>query len=440
MKRFTAIITLQLLLLLMAFLPIQQTAAPVVKGSSGGIGAVKSGGQELAGSAVPDLPREVRAVWVVRQTMTSPEAVKQLVARAHSVGLTDLIVQVRGRGDAYYNSSLEPRADGLSQQPADFDPLALVIDEAHRVGIRVHAWLNTYLVADVGYLPRSPEHLIYRHPEWLMVPRGLATELYGSDPRTPEFLDRLVAFARANPTKLEGLFISPASEEVRDQIVRLWLDIARRYDVDGLHFDYVRYPNPEYDYSRTSLAGFRREMERMLPAGERDFLGVKADEQPLLYVNTFPEQYAQFQRRQVSLLVERIYGQVKHVRPEIKVSAAVFANEVDATRSRFQDWKSWLQRGWLDAVCPMAYTGDAKLYREQIANAVSLSAGREVWGGIGVYRQEVADAREKILLNRELGSRGFILFSYNSLIETSRTNPRGDYLEQLRDLITAPAE
>jgi alpha-L-arabinofuranosidase len=50
----------------------------------------------------------------------------------------------------------------------------------------------------------------------------------------------------------------------------------------------------------------------------------------------------------------------------------------------------------------MAYTGDAKLYREQIANAVSLSAGREVWGGIGVYRQEVADAREKILLNREL--------------------------------------
>lgn len=436
MKRFTAIIIVQVLLLLTAFLPVQQTAAPVVNGS----GQSGSNGQSVAGPPVPNLTREVRAVWVVRQTMTSPESVRQLVVRAQAAGLTDLIVQVRGRGDAYYNSSFEPRADDLNRQPADFDPLALVIEEAHRVGIGVHAWLNTYLVADIRYLPRSQEHLVYRHPEWLMVPRGLAAELYAGDPQRPDYLDRLVAFARQNPAKLEGLFISPANDEVRDQIVRLWLDVARRYDVDGLHFDYVRYPNPEYDYSRISLDKFRHEMERMLPAAERDFLGGKVDQQPLLYVDTFSEQYAQFQRRQVSLLVERIYDQIKHVRPEVKISAAVFANEVDATKSRFQDWKSWLQRGWLDAVCPMAYTEDADLYRKQIANAVSLAGGREVWGGIGVYRQEVADAREKILLNRELGSRGFILFSYNSLIETSPTNPRGDYLEQLRDLITAPAE
>jgi uncharacterized lipoprotein YddW (UPF0748 family) len=179
-------------------------------------------------------------------------------------------------------------------------------------------------------------------------------------------------------------------------------------------------------------------MERMLPAADRDFLGQKMDESPLLQVRTFPEQYAQFQRRQVNLLVERIYREVKQLRPELKISAAVFANETDAAKSRFQDWKTWLRQGWLDAVCPMAYTPDTDLFEQQITKALSLAGDREVWSGIGAYRQAVGDAREKIELSRRLGAQGFILFSYNSLIETSPKNPRGAYLEELRDLIVAP--
>lgn len=431
MKRLAGIVLGYILLLLTAFLPVQETAAPDI-----GSGARASTGGAVE-SQEPAAPREVRALWVVRHTMTDPEAVRQLVERATANGFTDLIVQVRGRGDAYYNSPYEPRAEELADQPADFDPLAQVIDEAHRAGLRVHAWLNTYLVSDVRYLPKSPQHLIYRHPDWLMVPRGLAVELYAQDPHAPEYLDRLVSFARQNPTKLEGLFISPANRAVRDQLVQLWLDIASRYDIDGLHFDYVRYPNPEYDFSRSSLDQFRAEMERLLPEEERRFFAEKIEEEPLIHVRTFPEQYAQFQRRQVNLLVERIYDQVKKLRPELKISAAVFANETDAAKSRYQDWKSWLQRGWLDAVCPMAYTPDTELYGQQIATAISLANGREVWSGIGAYRQAVDQAREKILLSRQLGARGFILFSYNSLIETSPTNQRGDYLEKLRPVIMA---
>jgi len=422
MKRFANLILGYALILLMAFLPVQQTAAPA------------------RGPAREDArgPREVRALWVVRHTMTSPAAVQALVERASGSGITDLIVQVRGRGDAYYSSPFEPRAAELQGLPADFDPLALVINEAHAAGLRVHAWLNTYLVSDATALPESTAHLIYQHPEWLMVPRELAVELYHEDPRQPEYLTRLVTYAQQNPRALEGLFISPANPEVRQQLLRLWLDVANRYDVDGLHFDYVRYPSPEYDYSRVSLEQFRREMERTLSAADREFLGQKMDESPLLQVRTFPEQYAQFQRRQVNLLVERIYREVKQRRPELKISAAVFANETDAAKSRFQDWKTWLRQGWIDAVCPMAYTPDTDLFEQQITKALSLAGDREVWSGIGAYRQAVGDAREKIELSRRLGAQGFILFSYNSLIETSPKNPRGAYLEELRDLIVAP--
>jgi len=418
MNRSVSVIFAYLLLLLTALLPLQQAVAPA------------------KGPSRPDrVPGEVRALWVVRHTLTSADGVRQLVGRAAANGITDLIVQVRGRGDAYYNSPYEPRAASLAHLPVSYDPLSLVIDEAHRSGLRVHAWLNTYLVSDIDQLPDAPEHLVYRHPEWLMIPRALATELYHQDSSTSGYLDRLVAYSRQNRRALEGLFVSPANPAVRDQLTRLWLDVATRYDIEGLHFEYVRYPGPEYDYSRTALDQFRSEIEQVLPVEDRDFLGQQMERDPLIHIKTFPEQYANFQRRQVSLLVERIYRQVKLLRPEVKVSAAVFANERDAARSRFQDWKTWLRHGWIDAVCPMAYTADTELFEDQISAAISLASGREVWSGIGVYRQGVDSARRKIELSRQLGAQGFILFSYNSLVQTSPNNPRGEYLEELRNLI-----
>ena len=432
MKRAGTIILGYVVMLLTALLPAQQTAAPAAAFSMGG-------NRPAASSQGSSANGEVRALWVVRYTLSSPEAVRQLVERAKENGFTDLIVQVRGRGDAWYRSPFEPRAEELATQPAGYDPLAHAIEEAHRVGIRVHAWLNIYLVANIDALPKSPEHLIYRHPEWLMIPRGLAADLYQMDPQTPGYFERIVEFTRENRAELEGLFVSPANREVRDRIFNLWLDVAQRYDVDGLHFDYVRYPNRQYDYSRASLDQFRVEMEKNLPEEDRDFLLTRIDNDPLIYAATFPEKYADFQRRQVSLLVERIYSHLKKVKPGLKISAAVFANDEDAARSRFQDWKHWLKNGWLDAVCPMAYTPDTEVFRRQIRTAISHAAGREVWGGIGAYRQPVEGAREKISAARDLGAQGFILFSYDSSIKVSDMNPQGDYLERLRDLIKTTA-
>src|SRR4030095_10794019 len=122
MKRAGAIICFYTVLLLSAILPLQQTAAPSPPSPSR---------QVAQPSPTPKLtPRpETRALWVKRTTMVSPESVRALVMRAKENGFTDLVVQVRGRGDAYYESSFEPRAEDLSGQPVTFDPLSLTIDE-----------------------------------------------------------------------------------------------------------------------------------------------------------------------------------------------------------------------------------------------------------------------------------------------------------------------
>src|SRR5215208_5128150 len=113
----------------------------------------------LAFACAPVGADEVRALWVVRTTLTSPEKIRQLVNSAADNGFNTLIVQIRGRGDAYYNSRVEPRAIDLKDQPPSFDPLALTLAEAHKRGLKVHAWINTNLLANLDALPLQPQHV-----------------------------------------------------------------------------------------------------------------------------------------------------------------------------------------------------------------------------------------------------------------------------------------
>src|SRR5262245_17778754 len=108
-------------------------------------------------------PTDVRALWVQRSSIVSPEQIAKMVATAKDAGFNTLLVQVRGRGEAFYKSDLEPRATELDAQPASFDPLAATLAAAHAAGLKVHAWVNVNLVASGATLPRSRTHVAVRH-------------------------------------------------------------------------------------------------------------------------------------------------------------------------------------------------------------------------------------------------------------------------------------
>ena len=382
----------------------------------------------------PVKTHEVRALWVVRNTLTSPEKIRTMVERAAAAGFNTLIVQVRGRGDAYYRSRWEPRASELKDQPADFDPLAVTIAEAHRRGLKVHAWLNTSLLANLDALPDDPKHVFNAHPEWLAVPRPVAAELYQLPPANPRFRQRIVEWSKANRGELEGVYTGPASPKVREHIYRIWMDILKKYQVDGMHFDYIRLASPDFDYSRTSLEHFRRWLQPQINASQREALKAALKTDPLAATDMFKDKFADFQREQITLLVQRIYREVKKRRPQVLVSAAVFANDENAYTRRFQDWPRWLKMGILDVACPMAYSTDTDVFRKQIEIAASYAhaSGRQVWAGIGAYRIPVESTVEKINAARALGSDGIILFSYDFTATVSALNAQGDYLERVR--------
>lgn len=362
---------------------------------------------------------EMRALWVLRTSLTSPERIAALVRQARDNGFNTLFVQVRGRGDAYYRDGLEPIPVDLGRQPASFDPLAAVVDAARASGIRVHAWININLVSSATALPSAREHLVHRHPEWLMVPRDIAQELANVPVDSPAYVGKLARWTRQQSADAEGLYASPIVPAAVAHIEGVVRDIATRYALDGIHFDYARYPTDRFDYSRTAIEQFRASIRPGIPTHRRAALDAEERIDLFAYPDAFPAEWRNFRVTRMTALMGRLRAVAKVQRPDALVSVAAAPERSEALARHLQDWGTWLADGVVDAVAPMADTQEAERFAEQIAAARAAAGTRAVWAGIGAYRLSPQETIANIRTARRLGANGIILFSYDSLI-----NPR----------------
>lgn len=349
-----------------------------------------------------------------------------MVAAAQAGGFNTLLVQVRGRGDAYYSGTIEPRATELAGKPT-FDPLAVVLEQAHGAGMKVHAWVAVNLVSSSVTLPSSRDHVIYRAPEWLMVPRELAAEMKKIDLRSPAYVGRLARWTRAHSTIVEGLYTSPLHPAAQEHTTAVIAEIAAKYAVDGVHLDYVRFPNEEFDYSAAAMEQFKAAILPDLSEREKREAAAREVLDPAAYPNLFPDRWSDFRRSRLTSLVIKIRTAVKAARPNVVFSAAVVPDAQVAFDSRLQDWRGWIDQSLLDVVCPMAYTTEAAVFQKQIAAARNYAGSRPVWAGIGAYQMSPSQTLAHIAAAHKLGVAGIILFSYDSL--TAPPNGAGSVSE-----------
>lgn len=354
-----------------------------------------------------DSNAEMRGMWVVRDSLVSPAAIRKIVAVAVKYHFNTLFVQVRGRGDAWYSSPYEPRAEALLHQPADFDPLQTMIDEAHRQNIQVHAWLNTFLTWSGNKSPRDPSHLWNVHRAWF------ATDRNG----------KAIAVPNAHS---EGAFLQPSSPAVQEHLLNVFSYVATHYDVDGIHFDYCRYNGEKQDFSAPTLARFRDVMRAQMTPDQIKNMDTLLGKDRLAYVHAFGTEWANWRRSQITELVRRVSTTVKIAKPWLQVSAAVFADANDAFRARGQDWRLWLKEGYLDAVALMAYDKRTDRIIAQTKQAVEAAGEKKVYTGIGAWRLSAHDVAAKIAQVRKAGASGVNLFSYGSV------TTRPEYLNTLR--------
>ena len=311
--------------------------------------AVASAASSLAATDSPQAartgpaPSEVRALWVdgFHEGIRSPKEVEELVARATRARLNTLFVQVRRRGDSLYTGGLEPPLDDPHYSP-DFDGLAAIVEAGHRAGFKVHAWINAMPIWRDEAAPKDPRHIFNQH---------------GLERTGPEnWLTR----SREGAFKFSvGYFLDPGHPAVQEHLVSVYLDIVRRYAVDGIHFDYIRYPETEERLPRGSNVGYNEvSVARFQRATGRSDVPAPDD-----------EAWTQWRRQQVTQLVRRVSIEARAIRPSIQISAATiawgeppkslsdFANVAPMQRI-FQNWQTWLVEGLLDMAVPMNYARD----------------------------------------------------------------------------------
>jgi uncharacterized lipoprotein YddW (UPF0748 family) len=292
-----------------------------------------------------------KALWVVRDRITTQAAIDDLLADSVGWNVRDLVVQVRGRGDAYYTTVLEPRAEALND---DFDPLAHLIRGGAAVGVRIHAWANGTFVwsSPTGALPRARAHLVHAHPDWLLRPDGV------------KYLDPV------GGADWEGIYIDPTNAAARAHTVDVFEDIVRRYAVEGFHHDYIRYPQDTYAAS--------------------------------------PDDHAA-----ITTIVRETARRLRAARPGIVISAAVFPDPAVARTRVLQRWPEWAAEGLVDLVCPMAYRTDTAEVRQVLGAARAAAPATRMWGGLMAYAGERERVRDQVRAARDAGCDGVILFAYD---------------------------
>jgi len=353
--------------------------------------------------AVPGVPGtaaaepEVRGLWVVRDTIATPEGVRKLVEFADANDFNVLFVQVRGRGDAYYHSYFVPGPEGRPQIPDLFDPLEEVIRQAHERNIEVHAWFNMYFTWSDDSPPSDPDHPLNSHPEWFMVSLGGLSMAYCP-------IDSV-----RNET-CEGRYLSPMIEEVRGYLSRVVTEVLVTYNVDGVHLDYVRYPGRDFDFHPRVEYDF----SRLYGVDPRDVAYGNIVVDPMLQ---YLGKWVEYRAWQIDRQVKSIKKRISLVDPGIRLSAAVKAHADEAYYQFGQNWAGWLEEGILDFVVTMSYYPDTNTYHEVMEANFEKVDPRRIVGGIGVYRINPVRAAEQIRLVRRLGLLGYCFFSYTTFLE-----------------------
>ncbi len=178
------------------------------------------------------------------------------------------------------------------------------------------------------------------------------------------------------------------------------LEVARKYEVDGLHFDYIRYPDRDKCYCDGCRSRFEQQTGKQVANWPAD-----------CYSGNLHDAYAQWRCDQITRLVKAVHDEAKQVRPGIAISAAVFGAYPSCRESVAQDWPEWIKAGYLDFVCPMDYTQSDLGFVGLVTNQLKLVDGRiPLYPGIGQWRLTDDRTVGQILLARQLGAAGFTMF------------------------------
>lgn len=371
-------------------------------------------GQDEPGNTEENEPVEQwRGLWVdaFNDGIYNDDQVTDLVAHAQDLGVNALVVQVGRRFDCFCNNAQYPRTQAAIA-PAPYDPLAEIIEQAHAVGIEVHAWINATTLWNMATPPADPEHVFNTN----------GPTASGADRWLNQRVDGVEIINGTNA------YIDPANPAAVDYIVSAMQSVTENYDVDGINLDYIRYPDfnqgefsNDWGYSEVSL-------ERFTAATGRTDRPEPTD-----------EEFSDWRRDQVTNLVRKIYVGVNEVDPSVRLSingityaygpqnyggwenARPYANVM-------QDWTGWLDEGIIDTVTAMNYKRNwnpdqAVMFTQWTDFMAEYDTDRHLVNGPALYLNDVSDSVAQAEETNAADLEGWMGYAYANPTQTVVANP-----------------
>ncbi|NOX16987.1 MAG: family 10 glycosylhydrolase [Chlorobi bacterium] len=329
--------------------------------------------------------RETRAVWVATNfrldwpphTFDQTEqknSLRQIFNNINRKKLNAVYFQVRSNGTVMFKSETEPFSPyftGQVDRPPDYDPLALAIKEAHKRGLELHAWVNVFrcFTGTETEALESPKHIFNKHPEWAIEARIEGKKTYWLDPGLPE---------------------------ARNYLADLFAEIVANYDVDGIHLDFIRYPNTEI---------------------EDDFsYGLYGEGKPR----------NEWRRENITKFMKLLSSKIRAIKPFVKIGVTpigIYKNiggayGTQGFSSVYQDAREWLRRGYADYAVPQIYwdISENPKFKNLARDWISNSAGKNIILGIAAYKPEVKkEIEEQIAFARKINAAGVAFFRYGNI-------------------------
>lgn len=292
---------------------------------------VKSELEEISLKLKKSYKVQTRAIWLDYGAILrtgSPENLRHTIRKLHEYGFNVVLPEV-----IYKGMTISPKLSNYEQQ-TEFaawpeDPLEVIINEAHKLGMEVHAWCWVFAVSHGNAVS----------PLMKKFPHLLEKDKYGNV-FTP---NQTAWFSHANP-------------EARKYLMEGILEVAKLYDVDGINLDYIRYDSDDMGFDEYSVQLFKEQ------TGIDPYKIEKYSKEEVTW--------QLWREKQVSSFVEEFYKRVKAIKPSLIISADVFPSISGARMVKKQNWEEWLYKGILDVVIPMNYFGsvdDLKINLEKQA-------------------------------------------------------------------------
>lgn len=308
---------------------------------------------------------EFRAVWNHSGTGDCGSW-EDAMQRLKAGGFNAVVPNMWWGGVAYYDSKLLPHGATFEKLG---DQITQCVAAGKKYGIEVHPWKVNW---NLGNAPQS-------------------------------FIDKMRAEQRLQMTAQgkEEAWLCPSNPQNFELERDTMLEVVRNYDVDGVHFDYIRYPDNEHCY----CAGCRERFEAAR--------GAKVANWPAdCYSGPLKAEYRDFRCAQITRLVKAVSEEAHRLKPWIRISAAVFSDYPSCREQVGQDWVLWCKQGWLDFVCPMDYSETDGRFRNLVTNQAELLGGcTPLYAGIGAFINPDDETLGQMEIARECGADGFVLFN-----------------------------